>query len=191
MKKFYTKFAKLALACLIMAVVCLGTLTGCGEARLYNISFSGNVEGENYSVAGSTWEETKEDGFEAVYTLKGEVKYDKETADAMGYTDGRVHFVLIRFTSDSVTKVSYNKETGEGFYAILNKGTENEKVKHASFTTNSSSSTKTTYYFYQGVDDTVRTLTMHISFDGTKEHEVAYKFVIDPANYTLESAPEV
>ncbi len=178
-----------------MAVVCLGALTGCGgdetpkAKALYNISFDGNVKGENYSVAGSTWEKSEEEGFEAVYTLKGEVKYDKATADAMGYNDGRANFVLIRFTSDSVTKVSYDEETDKGFYAILNKGTANEKIKHTSFTTDSSTGEKTTYYFYQGVDNTVRTLTMNISFDGTKEHEVAYKFVIDPANYTLEAAP--
>ena len=176
---------------LCTALLVLGAIgfTACGKKSLYNIDFSGNIEGENYSVAGSTWEQSSEDGFDAVYTLKGTIAYDKTTADKMGYTDGRVHIVLIKFTSDEVTKVSYNKEDGTGFYNILNKGTENEKVKHQSFTTDSPESSKTTYYFYQGIDNTVRTVTMHISFDGTAEHEAVYKFVIDPANYKLAEAP--
>ena len=97
---------------LCTALLVLGAIgfTACGKKSLYNIDFSGNIEGENYSVAGSTWEQSSEDGFDAVYTLKGTIAYDKTTADKMGYTDGRVHFVLIKFTSDEVTKLSYNKE---------------------------------------------------------------------------------
>ena len=34
-------------------------------------------------------------------------------------------------------------------------------------------------------------MTIKISFDGTEENARLYKFVIDPANYTLESAPAV
>lgn len=186
MRKFFT-----SLACFALIILGAIGLTGCGNTatKLYNIDFGGNVAGDSYSVAASTWEETQEEGYDAVYTLKGTIAYDKTTADAMGYTDGRVHFVLIKFTSDKVTKVSYNKEDGTGFYNILNKGTENEKVKHQSFTTESPVASKTTYFFYQGIDNTVRTLTMHISFDGTKENEAVYKFVIDPANYTLAPAP--
>ncbi len=193
MKKFLT-----IMASLVMVVVGGLALAACGSKPLYNIDFGGNVEGENYNVAATTWERSDEEGFDAVYTLKGHIAYDQETADKMGYTDGRVHFALIRFTSDTVEKVSYEKEVlgenGEvvtpekGFYNILNKGTANEKVKHQSFTTDSPASSKTTYYFYQGIDNTVRTLTMHISFDGTKEHEAVYKFVIDPQYYTLDEA---
>lgn len=56
------------------------------------------------------------------------------------------------------------------------------------FQTNSPESSKTTYYFYKGVDNTVKTFTMHISFNGTAEHEAVYKFVLDPATYTLVQA---
>lgn len=44
------------------------------------------------------------------------------------------------------------------------------------------------YFLYQGVDNTVRTLTIEISFDGTEKNARLYKFVIDPANYTLLNA---
>lgn len=186
MKKVLTSL----LAC--FAVIILGAISfvGCGknEKPLYNLNFGGNVAGENYSVAGSTWEKTSEEGYDAVYTLKGTVAYDAVNTTAMGYGEDIKHLVLIRFTSDTVQKVSYNEEDETGFYNILNKGTENEKVKHSSFQTNSPESSKTTYYFYKGVDNTVKTFTMHISFDGTAEHEAVYKFVIDPANYTLAQA---
>lgn len=165
------------------------------EPSLYNVNFGGNVEGEKYSVAASTWEKSSEEGFEAVYTLKGEVAYDKTTADAMGYTDGRCHFVLIRFTSDTLNRVSYNEETGEGFYCKITNyyGTDHEevKVKHGGFSSGNETTKNTTYFLYQGVDSTVRTMTLEISFDGTSANARLYKFVIDPANYTLQANPNL
>lgn len=56
------------------------------------------------------------------------------------------------------------------------------------FQTNSLESSKTTYCLYKGVDNTVKTFTMHISFNGIAEHEAVYKFVLDSANYTLAQA---
>ena len=166
------------------------------EARpiLYNIDFNGNIAGEKYNVAGTSWEQSHEDGFEAVYTLVGEVPYNKAVADQMGYTDGRENFALIRFTSDVVNKVNYDEATQEGFYAEITNfyGTDHQaepSIKHGGFSSGNATTSQTTYFLYQGVDDTVRTMTVKISFDGTEENARLYKFVIDPTNYTLESAP--
>ena len=181
-------FAMTMCAVLLIAF-CALSFAACGSKSLYTINFGGNIEGESYNVAATTWEKSSEEGFEAVYTLKGTVEYDAETAEAMGYTDGRTHFALIRFTSDSVDRVAYDSTTEEGFYCIINKGTANEKVKHASFSSGDGANNSNTYYFYQGLDETDRTLTLSISFDGTEENERTYKFVINPDNYTLADAP--
>ena len=162
----------------------------------YNIDFNGNIDGEKYNVAGTSWEQSAEEGFEAVYTLVGEVPYNKGVADQMGYTDGRVNFALIRFTSNLVDKVNYDETTQEGFYAEITNfyGTDHQAeptIKHGGFSSGNETTSQTTYFLYQGVDDTVRTMTIKISFDGTEENARLYKFVIDPANYTLESAPAV
>lgn len=46
-----------------------------------------------------------------------------------------------------------------------------------------------TYFLYQGVDNTVKTMTLEINFDGKEGNARLYKFVIDPANYTLQANP--
>ncbi len=185
MKKILT-----IMAALVMVVVSGAAFAACGTKALYNINFGGNVEGEKYNVAATTWEKSKEKGFEAVYTLKGEIAYDKATADALGYTDGRCHFALIRFTSDKLKRVEWNEEKQTGFYVKIKNfyGTEQEeeKIKHGGFSSGNETTKNTTYFLYQGVDKTVRTLTLEISFDGTKENARLYKFVIDPKNYTLQ-----
>ncbi len=169
-------------------VVALFLFSACGQTSMYNIDFNGGeitYNGNKGMVDKATWEKCEnEEGFDAVYKLTGTVPANKFVNDQI-YGGLAKNVVLIKFTSNTVTKVSYDKETGKGFYNILNKGTENEKEKHASFSSADGEVAKTTYFFYQQVDDTVRTLTMNISFDGTKEHEAVYKFIIDPANYTL------
>lgn len=177
---------------LVMVVVSGVAFAACGAKPLYNINFGGNVEGEKYQVAATTWEKSTEKGFEAVYTLKGKIAYDKTTADALGYTDGRCHFALIRFTSDKLERVEWNEENQTGFYVKIKNfyGTENETevVKHGGFSSGNETTKNTTYFLYQGVDATVRTLTLEISFDGTEKNARLYKFVIDPKNYTLLDA---
>jgi len=164
--------------------------SGCANKPLYNIDFTGGniiYNGESATVKGATWEKVAdEDGFDAVYKLTGTVPYNQFVAEKI-YGTHDLNVVLIKFTSDRVTKVSYDKTTDTGFYNILNKDTTNEKVKHASFSSSDGETAKTTYFFYQQVTNEVRTLTMNISFDGTKENEAVYKFIIDPANYTLEA----
>lgn len=87
----------------------------------------------------------------------------------------------------TVTTARWEKSEEEktGSYNILNKDTDNKKVKHQSFSSGDSESKKTTYFFYRQEDDTVRTLTMHLGFDGTAENDAVHKFVINSANYTL------
>ena len=114
------------------------------------------------------------EGGKPLAEAKGEVAYDKATADALGYTDGRVNFALIRITSDSVKRVEYDKETQKGFYCKITNfyGTDKESVvvKHGGFSSGNETTKQTTYFLYQGVDNTVRTLTLEISFDGTEEN---------------------
>lgn len=192
--------------CLI--IPCALCLVACGEKEdkseekpaetvtsLYNINFDGNIEGEKYDVKGTTWTKSEEEGFEAVYTLTGEVAYNKAVADTLGYTDGRVNFALIRFTSDTLTRVEWNEKEQTGFYCVITNyvGTAEETsvTKHGGFSSGNEETKQTTYFLYQGVDNTVRTLTVKISFDGTEANARLYKFVIDPTNYTLASAPTV
>ena len=159
------------------------------QPPLYEVSFSGNYDWETYDIASTEWTESREQGFEAVYTLTGTVPYDKEFADLRGYTDGRVNFALIRFSSSKLNKVAYNEEDGTGFYAKITNfyGTDNEQeniLNDIGFSSNEESSD---YLLYQGVDNQVRTMIVEISFDGTKENARLYKFVIEPENYQLES----
>ncbi|MBQ8762296.1 MAG: hypothetical protein IJZ26_03210 [Clostridia bacterium] len=161
---------------------------GCNSS-LYTVNFDGNIDGEKYSVGKTTWEKSSEEGFEAVYTLKGEVPYNQDAGDRI-YGGEHYNIALIRFTSPSLERVSYNESTQEGFYCeILNYGETEPVVKHGGFGSGNDTTKNTTYFLYQRVDDTIRTFTLKISFDGTQENERAYKFVIDPANYTLADAP--
>lgn len=193
MKKLFA-----SLTCFALMFITALCFVGCGKTKssqLYNINFGGNIEGEKYNVEATTWEKSNEEGFDAVYTLKGEVPYNKDVADALGYSDGRVNFTLIRFTSDKVKRVSYNAETKEGFYCEITNfyGTESQAepvVKHGGFGSGNEQTKQTTYFLYQGVDDQIRTMRVKISFDGTEENARVYKFVIDPKNYTLEEAPQ-
>ncbi len=208
MKKLALDMKKIAVLLIVTALIITSVfvLSACGDdnnennnnnntnSNLYNIDFNGNIAGEKYDVEATTWQESDEEGFESVYTLVGEVPYNKAVADQMGYTDGRENFALIRFTSDVVNKVNYDEATQEGFYAEITNfyGTDHQaepSIKHGGFSSGNATTSQTTYFLYQGVDDTVRTMTVKISFDGTEENARLYKFVIDPANYTLESAP--
>lgn len=159
------------------------------QPPLYEISFTGNYDWETYDLASTEWTESSEQGFDAVFTLTGIVPYDKEFADLRGYTDGRLNFALIRFSSAQLDKVPYNEEDGTGFYAKVTNffGTDNaqESVFHdIGFSSNEEASD---YLLYQGIDNQVRTMTVEISFDGTQENARIFKFIIDPQNYQLES----
>lgn len=208
MKKLAFDMKKIVILLIVTALIVTSVfvLSACGDDKndnknninldtnLYTINFDGNIAGEKYDVEATTWQESDEEGFEAVYTLVGEVPYNKVVAEQMGYADGRENFALIRFTSDVVNKVNYDKTTQEGFYAEITNfyGTDHQaepSIKHGGFSSGNATTSQTTYFLYQGVDETVRTLTVKISFDGTEENARLYKFIIDPANYTLETAP--
>ncbi len=192
-------------ACAVLLVIaCVFGLAACGEpASLYKVDFAGTSGDQyKYQIDGTTWKESNEEGFEKVYTLTGEVAYNMEVAQALGYVDaegnGRTHFALIHFTSDDLARVSYDETKGTGFYAKITNfyGTDKaeEVIKHGGFgayAEDADVDTSHEYFLFQGVDDTVRTLTLEISFDGTAENAKTYKFVIDPKNYTLEEAPAV
>lgn len=192
-KQSALKRAFASVVCLALVLVAVVLFSGCGEKPLYNLDFSGGAiryNNEDATVKGATWKKcANEEGFEAVYKLTGVVPYQQFVGDKI-YGGLDYNIVLIKFTSDSVTKVAHNDKDNTGFYNILDKGTENERVKTGAFDSSATEAeSKTTYFFYKKIDNTVRTFTMNISFDGKEEHEVAYKFIIDPANYTLEPAP--
>ena len=187
-------------ACAVLLVIaCAFGLAACGETPLYKVDFSGTI-GDQYKhqVAASTWRESDEEGFEKVYTLTGTIAYNLKVAQDLGYLDqdgnGRKHFVIIHFSSDDLARVAYDEAEGTGFYVKITNfyGTddETEVVKHTSFgaMADEDADTSHDYYLFQGVDETVRTLTLEISFDGTEENARLYKFVIDPTNYELEPA---
>lgn len=177
----------------------------------YTIDFGGNKEGEAYALGGAEWvkAETPTEGFDAEFTLKGEVPYYLEYAQDKGYLDeegnGRVNFALIRFTSDSIEKVAHNNgadgivgtEDDTGFYNYITNyyGTDHQAEEalktQTGGTVGNSETSSITYFLYQGVDNTVRTMAVRLSFDGDPDNEVKILFVIDPANYTLESPTEV
>lgn len=199
MEKTANRAKQIALSvCAVLLLVAMAFgLAACGEQSLYKVDFSGTI-GEQYKhqVAASTWTASDEEGFEKVYTLTGTIARNTKVATDLGYTDGREHFVIIHFSSKDLARVAYDDAEQTGFYAkITNKfGTNDatEVVKHSSFGAYKDSNTDTShdYYLFQGLDDTVRTLTIEISFDGTEANARLYKFVIDPENYTLEAAAE-
>ena len=186
----------------LFVVVCAFSFAACGDNSLYKVDFNGTM-GDNfkseYQLEGTTWKESDEEGFEKVYTLTGTVPYNLEfaTLPNMGYADadgnGITNFAVIHITSD-MAKVEYDEETGEGFYAKItnNYGTDNAevKIKHGSFGAKKDGvDSSKDYYLFQGIDNTVKTMTIEISFDGTEKNARTYKFVIDPKNYKLEPAP--
>ena len=178
----------------LFIIASIFVLSACGDkdddnktkSNIYNITFSGNEQGENYNVQGTTWTQSSEAGFDGVYTLTGTVPYNKEFADAYDYTDGRVNFALIRFTSD-LKKVPYNAEDNTGFYAKITNfyGQDNQSETILHDQGYSSGENNNTYLLYQGVDLSVRTMIVEISFDGTTDNARIYKFIIDPSNYYL------
>lgn len=161
----------------------------------YTIDFGGNKEGEKYDNKATTWTMSQEDGFDAVFTLTGTVPHSQKVGDEV-YGGNIYTIALIRFTS-TIEKVDWNEAEQEGFYLNIYKNYVSAEqpgeadVRHGSFTTGTGTTSDTTFFFYNQIDDTVRTKVVKISFDGTEENAAWFKFVIDPANYTLESPTEV
>ena len=187
-------------ACLLLVAVVFG-FAACGSGSLYAVDFSGTMGDnfkEEYQLEGTTWRASDEEGFEKVYTLTGVVpyNYDFATLPNMRYDLSNIYnFAVIHISSEDIARVAYNEETGDGFYAeIVNRyGTDAQEepvIKHSSFgAAKDGVDTSHDYYLFQGIDDTVKTMTIEISFDGTEENARLFKFVIDPENYTLEEAP--
>ena len=181
----------------LFVVICAFSFAACGDSDMYNVSFNGTTENDVYQLEATTWDRSDEEGYMAVYTLKGEVPYNLEVAQGLGYLDGEgngmKNFAVIQITSDSVEKVPYDESTGEGFYmGITDEGETTEDLRHdTSFKlVNDEDVDKTSFFLVKGINDTdVKTFTMRISFDGTEEHEQLIKFVIDPKNFSLEKAP--
>ena len=161
----------------------------------YTIDFGGNKEGEKYDNKATTWTMSKEDGFDAVFTLKGVVPRSQKVGDEV-YGGSIYTIALIRFTS-TIEKVEWDAVEQEGFYLNIYKNFVSKDqpgeadVRHGSFTTGTGTTSDTTFFFYNQIDNTVRTKVVKISFDGTEENAAWFKFVIDPVNYTLESPTEV
>ena len=160
----------------------------------YTIDFGGNKEGEKYDNKATTWTMSQEDGFDAVFTLTGTVPRSQKVGDEV-YGGAIYTIALIRFTS-TIEKVDWDEVEQEGFYLNIYKNYVSKEepgeadVRHGSFTTGTGTTSDTTFFFYNQIDDTVRTKVVKISFDGTEENAAWFKFVIDPANYTLESPTE-
>lgn len=156
------------------------------RSKIYDISFSGNLDSEHYNVGSTTWTESTEEGFDAVYTLTEAIPYNKEFADSIDNDEGFVNFALIRFTSD-IKKVAYNPDNNSGFYAKITNfyGTDNQTVEVLHDTELDSGEDDNTYLLYQGIDTQIRTMTVEISFDGSTQNARIYKFIIDPTYYGL------
>lgn len=194
------KTLTIAAFAIVIALACVFGLAACGETPLYKVDFSGTVGNDfktEYQLKGTTWTESDQEGFEKVYTLTGTVPYNAEfaTLPNMRYDTLDVwNFAVIHISSEDIAKVEYNEETGEGFYAKItnNYGTDQAKtvVKHGSFGAKKDGvDSSHDYYLFQGIDNTVKTMSIEISFDGTEENAKTYLFVIDPENYELEAAP--
>ena len=203
------KFKKLIAIMSLALVLVLGgaVLVGCGEPApdtspngiyqvgKYTIDFNGNREGEAYDNKATTWTMSSEEGFDAVFTLTGVVPRSQKVGDEV-YGGLNYNIALIRFTS-SVEKVDWDEDTQSGFYLNIYKNFKDFKnpgeadVRHGSFTTGTGTTSDTTFFLYNQIDNTVRTKVVKISFDGKEENSAWFKFVINPANYTLQSATEV
>ena len=162
------------------------------DVGAYTIDFGGNKKGENYDNKATTWTMSQEDGFDAVFTLTGTVPRSQKAGDEI-YNGSIYTIALIRFTSDTIEKVPYNSGDGTGFYAEIYKNYVSAQepgeadVRHddnPSFTTGPDD---TTFFFYNQIDETIRTKVVKLSFDGTEDNAIWVKFVIDPQNYELES----
>ena len=185
----------------------------------YTIDFGGLKEGEGVKgaddVAASTWVQknvadyTDYGEYDAVFELKGEVAHRPDVAKAWGYgaDDGREWFVLIRVTkNDGSNKTPHDDSDGSGFYNYIKnyrgeKGLESGQTGEDRLMTDNNArelgtegkggTRENTYFLVQGLKEGHWTMSCRISFTGEKEDEINVLFVIDPANFTLQSETKV
>lgn len=169
-------------------------------------------------VAASTWVQknvadyAKYGEYDAVFELKGEVEHRPDVATAWGYGDDREWFILIRVTkNDGSNKTPHDfAETPDdysddsGFYNYITnyrgaKGLESGQTGDVRTMTDDNTrvlgteggTRDNTYFLVQGIKEGHWTMSCRISFTGEEGDEINVLFVIDPANYTLESPTEV
>ena len=146
---------------------------GCGKTELVTFgSYSGTYESNNYSVASSTWEKQKdEEGFNGVWKLVGQVKYDDNTGKALYYGSADTkHYVAITVNHESgVVPENPTYLVNSNTVRPFDNGNEN------SFT------------LIKSIGEDSKDFTLTINWN--KDTQVKYKFVLDKTAFTLEPAP--
>lgn len=148
---------------------------GCGKTEMVTFGqYSGTYDNNNYSVAASTWEKQKdEEGFNGVWKLVGQVKYDDNTGKALYYGNADTkHYVAITVKAeDGVVPKDSTYLVNSNQVKPFDNG--NDK----SFTLIKSISEQS--------DDFSLTINWNV------DTQVKYKFILDKTAFTLEPAPQV
>ncbi len=167
--KLLTKIGAIGI-CALSAV----GFVGCGNTELVTFGqYSGTYDNNNYSVASSTWEkQTDQEGFNGVWKLVGQVKYDDNTGKALYYGDADTkHYVAITVVPEAgVTPENSTYFVNSNQLKPFENGNDN------SFT------------LIKSVSEQSGDFTLTINWNSEKQ--VKYKFILDQTAFTLESAPQ-
>lgn len=147
---------------------------GCGNAEFVTFGpYSGTYDNNNYSVASSTWEkQVDEEGFNGVWKLVGQVKYDDNTGKALYYGNADTkHYVAITVNHENgVTPENPTYFVNNNQLKPFDNGNEN------SFT------------LIKSIGETSGDFTLTINWNS--QSQVKYKFILDKTAFTLEPAPQ-
>lgn len=167
---------KNALKTSILALLCISSLSMAGCGAKENVSFSqysGTYDGKSYSIAASTWEKQEdEEGFESVWKLVGEVKYDENSGKVLYYGSADTqHFIAITINAaEGVQPENPTYKIDEKTLKPFDNG--NQK----------------TFTLIKAISAQSKDFTLTLKWNS--DSEVKYKFLINQGDFTLQEKPE-
>lgn len=146
---------------------------GCGEQELVTFGqYSGTYDNNSYSIAASTWEKQQdEEGFDGVWKLTGQVKYDENTGKALYYGGADTHYYV------AITAVPADGVTPEN---------PTYKVDSRTLTPFDNGNTSS-FTLIKSISKDSKDFVLTINWNS--DTTVKYKFVLDKTAFTLEEKP--
>ena len=147
---------------------------GCGEQELVTFGqYSGTYENNNYSVAATTWQKQEDqEGFDGVWKLTGEVKYDENTGKALYYESADTHYYVAISVNhaDGVEPKNPSYKVDDRALKPFDNGNPN------------------TFTLIKSISKDSKDFVLTINWNETTS--VKYKFLLDQESFTLQPKPE-
>ena len=146
---------------------------GCGEKELVTFGqYSGTYENNTYSVAATTWEkQNDQEGFDGIWKLTGQVKYDENTGKALYYGDADTHYyaAITVNHADGVTPENPTYQVDGRTLKPFDNGNED------------------TFTLIKSISKESKDFVLTIKWNS--DTTVKYKFVLDNTAFTLQEKP--